>query len=80
MQPLSVGLGIGNDGAAASGHPNFIYFGPELQFGHVVGDRIGKQAHTLKLKLNPMPTPNVTRADTLIVTLNLPRCSFLSTR
>ena len=47
LQPLSVGLGIGNDGAAASGHPNFIYFGPELQFGHVVGDRIGKQAHTL---------------------------------
>ena len=44
MNPLSVGLGIGNDRHAASGHTNFVFFGPELQFGHVVGDRIiGKQ-------------------------------------
>ena len=46
--PLSVGLGIGNDRHAASGHTNFVFFGPELQFGHVVGDRIGKQVLILK--------------------------------
>ena len=44
--PLTVGLGIGEaHGGAAEGT---IFFGPELQFGHVVGDHIEKKVLLLK--------------------------------
>ena len=44
--PLSVGLGVGNPHGGA--HEDSILFGPELQFGNVVGNHIKKQVLLLK--------------------------------
>ena len=44
--PLSVGLGIGTPHGGA--HEDSILFGPELQFGNVVGNHIKKQVLLLK--------------------------------
>ena len=44
--PLSIGLGIGNPYGGA--HSDTILFGPELQFGNVVGNHIKKQVLLLK--------------------------------
>ena len=45
-KPLSVGFGIGNPHGGA--HADTILFGPELQFGNVVGNHIKKQVLLLK--------------------------------
>ena len=44
--PLSVGLGVGDPHGGA--HEDSILFGPELQFGNVVGNHIKKQVLLLK--------------------------------
>ena len=44
--PLSVGLGVGDPHEGA--HADTILFGPELQFGNVVGNHIKKQVLLLK--------------------------------
>ena len=44
--PLSVGLGVGNPYGGV--HSDSILFGPELQFGNVVGNHIKKQVLLLK--------------------------------
>ena len=46
ITPLSVGLGVGNPHGGA--HEDSILFGPELQFGNVVGNHIKKQVLLLK--------------------------------
>ena len=44
--PLSIGLGIGTPHGEA--HADTILFGPELQFGNIVGNHIKKQVLLLK--------------------------------
>ena len=44
--PLSIGLGVGSPQGGA--HKDTILFGPELEFGNVVGNHIKKQVLLLK--------------------------------